>query len=163
MPELSGAPGLWVFKRHVVNQLTLVGSNGIDAAGVGKFQIGVAPAGLFYEVERLVVNTVNCADFSLYAVDINSVTSIREHALVTADPVLVFDESSLIRFFPNEAIFVVCTGGTAVATPVSAVLQIQVVTWRPTFIPDEIGPGVVITRGLEHNPDSDSPDPGGWN
>lgn len=163
MPELSGAPGVWVLVRHVVNQLTVVGSNGINAAGEARIFLATVPPGLYYEVERIVADTVNAADFTLYTPDDSGNSNIREHALVTADPILVFDESSLVRFFPNEQIIAVMTGGVAVAQQALVVLQVQVVMWRPTFLPDEIGPGVVITQGLEHGPDSDSPDPGGWN
>lgn len=163
MPELSGAPGVWVLVRHVINQLTLVGSNGFNiTTGEAGIYMGVVPAGLYYEVERISVDcTVNGTDFTLYAVDPNSNVNVREHALVTADPILVFDESSLIRFFPNEQMFVTITGTGAL--PPTVTLQVQVVAWKPTFIADEIGPGAVITQGLEHGPDSSSPDPEGWN
>lgn len=163
MPELSGAPGIWVLHRHVINQLTLVGANGINVAGEARIFLGTVPAGMYYEVERIVADTVNCADFTLYTPDDAGNSNIREHALVTADPILVFDESSLIRFFPNEQIIAVMTGGVATVQQPLVVMQVQVIMWRSTFIPDELGPGVKITRGLEHGPDSDSPDPGGWN
>jgi hypothetical protein len=163
MPEFTGTPGVWVLTRYVVNQLTLVGSNGINAAGNALIYMGVVPAGLYYEVERISTDTTTGGvSFTMYAVDLNSNINIREHALVTADPLLVFDESSLIRFFPNEQMFVVIAAAVSALVP-SVTLQVQVVMWKPTFIPDEIGPGVVITQGLEHGPDSNSPDPGGWN
>jgi hypothetical protein len=163
MPELSGAPGVWVLTRYVVNQLTLVGSNGINAAGDALIYLGTVPAGLYYEVERITTDTSpGGVSFTMYAVDNNSNINIREHALVTADPILVFDESSLVRFFPNEQIFVTVNATVSAYYP-TVTLQVQVIMWKPTFVPDEIGPGTVITQGLEHGPDSNSPDPGGWN
>lgn len=161
MPELSGSPGVWVLVRHVVNQLTQIGSNAFSGASAGIY-LGTVPAGLYWEVERISVDcTAGGTDFTLYAQDPTLNIDIREHALVTADPLLVFDESSLIRFFPNEQVNAKISGAGAFSPTV--VLQIQVVMWKPTFIADEVGPGVVITQGLEHGPDSSSPEPGGWN
>jgi hypothetical protein len=165
MPDLpSGAPGIWVLQRHVVNQLTIIGSGTANSGGTTQVDLGSVPSGVYYEVERIVVDTVTGATFTLYggAGAGASVTWIRERALVTADRYLVFDESSLIRLWPNETITAFVTGGTA-GDQVTVIMQTQVVVWRSKFLPDELGPGVKITQGLEHGPDSSSPDPGGWN
>jgi hypothetical protein len=134
-----------IIERFIVNQTPLIGSAVYDV-----------------EIERLVADCASGASFTLYATGVGSSVNIREHATVTADPILVFDENSLIRFFPNEPILALFTGGTPGDTAIITA-QALTVLYRPRTIADEVSPGTIVSHGIAETGSAAAPDPGGWN
>ena len=152
----------YILKRHLVNFQLLEGAALYDASGVAFIPLGFCPAGYNLEIERIVSDASSGIDFTLYAGSADTSLAIREHATITIDPVQVFDESSLIRFQPNEAIIAVFTGGTP-GDQVTCVAQGFTVLYQSVPLPDEYGPGTVVSRGL-HDVGTAPADEGvGWN
>jgi hypothetical protein len=157
MPQL-------ILARYLVNDQILEGSAVYDTTGVASIILGYAPSAYNVEVERVVVDAgLGAADFTLFATfESTGGVYVRERALFTADTILVFDESSHIRFRNSEKIIAELTGGTAGDTA-TVYLQAWAVLYNPETLREEVGPGVVVTAGLHDIGDVPAPDPDGWN
>lgn len=154
---------MYVIERHLVNHQPLTGSGQYDATGVARVPLGTAPAGYFTEIERIVANAASGTQFTLFAAAVDADIHVRERAQVTIDPIMVFDENQVVRFFPNEQIIAVFRGGTPGDT-VFVTGQAFTVVYVTVPLPDpSADPATAIASGVADTGAGMSVDQGGWN